>query len=75
MAAADFCSHGLGFPSPPRLSGKPYSRVRSQISPNKVRELSLHKLAIYLGVCRERFCHLRLAHLRVSPGLIWRFCS
>ncbi len=34
-ASADFCSHGLSYPSPPRLSGKPYSRVRLQISPDK----------------------------------------
>ena len=38
--------HEPGLPSP-RLSGKPYSRVRSQISPNKNVNLSLHKLAIY----------------------------
>jgi hypothetical protein len=34
-----------------------------------IRELSLHKLAIYPGVCRKRFRCPRAAHLRVSLGL------
>ena len=34
-ASADFWRHESGCPGSPRLSGKPYSRVRVQISPNK----------------------------------------
>ncbi|MCA9065904.1 MAG: hypothetical protein KDA96_22705, partial [Planctomycetaceae bacterium] len=30
---------------------------------------TLHKLAIYSGACRERFCCPRAAHLRVSLSL------
>ena len=50
-------------------SSKLYWQIRLQISPNKKRELSLHKLAIYSGVCRERFRCPRAAHLRVSLSL------
>lgn len=35
MASADFCRARAELPRSPRLSGKPYSRVRRQISPNK----------------------------------------
>ena len=38
-------------PHRPRLSGKPYSRVRVELSPNKGRDLSLPKLPIYLRSC------------------------
>ena len=34
-AYADFWRHEPSYPGSPRLSGKPYSRVRVQISPNK----------------------------------------
>jgi hypothetical protein len=37
MPSADFSLHGHALPQPPRLSGKPYSRVRIEISPNKGR--------------------------------------
>ena len=47
-ASADFWSHEPGYPDPPRLSGKPYSRVRFQISPDKERDLSPPKCHIYL---------------------------
>ena len=36
MPSADFWSHRTELPQPPRLSGKPYSRVRFQISPDKI---------------------------------------
>ena len=35
MAYADFWRHEPSYPGSSRLSGKPYSRVRVQISPNK----------------------------------------
>ena len=45
--SADFCSHEPGHPGRPAFQVKPYSRVRSQISPNKGRELSLRKCVVY----------------------------
>jgi hypothetical protein len=56
-------------PRSPRLSGKPYSRVRVADLPGYKRELSLRKLVIYLGVCWERFRCPRATHLRISLGL------
>lgn len=69
MASADFCEHDPGCPGSPRLSGKPYSRVRTQISPDK--NVNFHRTSSpsTIGVCRERFRCPRAAHLRVSLGL------
>lgn len=68
-AFADFCSHAAGHPAGPAFQAKPYSRVRLQISPNKGRELSLHKCVVYRGVCRIRLRSQRSTRHRVSLGL------
>ncbi len=67
--SADFCSHESGHPGRDRLSAEvAYSRVRLQISPNKGRELSLHKCVAYKRFCRKRLCGPRATRLRKPPA-------
>ena len=68
-ASADFCSHESGLPRSPRLSGKPYSRVRSQISPNKNVNFRCTSSPSTLESVGNGFAVHRAAHLRVSLGL------
>ena len=71
MASADFWSHRAESLRRPRLSGKPYSRVRFQISPDKGRDLSPPKRHIYLhSRLPVRFCTVTRTHLEL-PGLMW----
>ena len=68
-ASADFYKHDPGHPGRPAFRASPTHGYALQISPNKSRELSLRKYAIYPGVCRKRFRLPRQAHLRISLGL------
>ena len=46
-----------------------YCEPHFQLSPNKERALSLHKLAVYLGVCRDRFRCRSTTDLWISLSL------
>jgi hypothetical protein len=53
MTAADFCQHELSHLARPAFRASPTHGYAGSCSPDKERELSLHKLVIYPGVCWE----------------------
>jgi hypothetical protein len=70
-ASADFWRAPIGLLRRPRLSGKPYSRVRFQISPDKGRDLSPPKCHIYLhSVFQSGFALSRTLTWSYRPDVI-----
>ena len=70
MTSADFWWHESGYPDRPAFRASLYSRVRFQISPNKGRELSLHKCVNYPEFCRKRLCGPRATRPRILEALM-----
>ncbi len=66
--SADFCEHGAGFPVRPAFRASFTHGYASQISPDKNMDFRCTSSSSTNGVCRERFCCLLAAHLRVSLG-------